>query len=76
MTDFFECRGGCWWYRHGASLTEARLAAGACQGFVPDDEDEQVDDVPLSCVNCAWRRWEQGSFQCLYLKRIHPDNSL
>lgn len=46
----------------------SRVAAKSCVSFIPDDEDEQVDDVACSCVNCANRRWLVNAIECTVLK--------
>ncbi|QYJ86057.1 hypothetical protein K0I73_18200 [Shewanella mesophila] len=45
----------------------SRQAAKSCASFIADDEDEQVDDVELSCVNCANRRWLINAIECTVL---------
>ena len=45
--------------------TAAQAVASACRGFRPDEEDEQCDEVSLSCYNCRYRRWTVESFSCL-----------
>ena len=45
----------------------SRMAAKSCRTFIPDDEDEQVDDVESSCVNCANRRWLVNAIECTVL---------
>ena len=44
---------------------QARGKALACTDFNPDDEDEQVSDTEVTCLNCRYRRWTQESFACL-----------
>ncbi|MEI6859269.1 MAG: hypothetical protein V5788_05715 [Shewanella sp.] len=46
----------------------SREAAGVCSHFSPDDEDEQIDDVQVSCFNCMNRRWLESSIECIQLK--------
>lgn len=41
----------------------ARIARD-CQSFLPDVEEEQVDDTARSCYNCRYRRWTAESFTC------------
>ena len=61
-----------WIFRTGlGQYSAARRVAQRCTGFVPDDEDEQVDDEPRSCYNCQYRRWLVDSFECLLLKKQH-----
>lgn len=48
----------------GDNTFEAGRAAQACGRFVADDEDEWVDDNPVSCLNCQYRRWLPGGFSC------------
>ncbi|MCG9697949.1 hypothetical protein [Shewanella sp. Isolate11] len=45
----------------------SRSIAANCPHFVGDDEDEQVDDVTRSCVNCAYRRWLTDGIECTAL---------
>ncbi|QFU20542.1 hypothetical protein FM038_000725 [Shewanella eurypsychrophilus] len=66
------------WYEHeGNSLTfkfdlenykASREAAEVCTHFSPDDEDEQIDDVPTSCFNCMKRRWLKSGLECIQLQ--------
>ena len=42
--------------------------ADVCSHFSPDDEDEQIDDVPTSCFNCMKRRWLKSGLECIQLK--------
>ncbi len=46
----------------------SRAIAATCPSFIGDDEDEQVDDIVRSCVNCAYRRWLVNAIECRYLK--------
>ena len=46
----------------------SREAADVCLHFCPDDEDEQIDDVPTSCFNCMKRRWLKSGLECIQLK--------
>ncbi|TKB51116.1 hypothetical protein FCL40_00745 [Ferrimonas sediminicola] len=34
--------------------------------FTADDEDQQVDDQPLSGGNCAYRRWLPDGYRCCH----------
>ena len=43
---------------------KAQQAAAGCDAFAPDDEDEWVDDSPVSCFNCQYRRWLQNRISC------------
>ncbi|HAQ61758.1 TPA: hypothetical protein DCR49_07155 [Candidatus Delongbacteria bacterium] len=43
---------------------KAREAAKKCLSFMPDDEDETIDDS-VSCINCAFRRWTRDTFTCM-----------
>jgi hypothetical protein len=43
----------------------AAEAASKCPAFVPDDEDEQIADDPVSCYNCRYRRWTFNSIVCI-----------
>lgn len=47
---------------------EAATTANQCLCFIPDDEDEQVADDPISCYNCRCRRWTALSFICMKSK--------
>ncbi len=49
----------------------SRTIAASCPSFMADDEDEQVDDVVRSCVNCAYRRWLIDAIECRYLLKCH-----
>ena len=42
----------------------ARLAEG-CPVFVPDVEEEQIADEPVSCYNCRYRRWTADAVTCM-----------
>ena len=42
----------------------AREKAKKCLSFMPDDEDETIDDS-VSCINCAFRRWTRDTFTCM-----------
>lgn len=48
-----------------ADEKRARKAAQACPWFRLDDEDEQVSEEELTCLNCRYRRWTVESFECL-----------
>ncbi|MGI2194162.1 hypothetical protein ACRN91_00825 [Shewanella baltica] len=64
----FELKDGCWIFKAGlAQYPRARQVAKLCTRFIPDDEDEQVDDEPRSCYNCQYRRWMVAGFECLAL---------
>jgi hypothetical protein len=39
--------------------------AEACAAFVPDVEEEQVADEPVSCYNCRYRRWTADAVTCM-----------
>jgi hypothetical protein len=43
----------------------AAKAAANCAGFMPDDEDEQVTDDPISCYDCRYRRWQAKGIICM-----------
>ncbi|MGB5156876.1 hypothetical protein [Desulfobacterium sp. N47] len=45
----------------------AAETAANCTFFVPDDEDEQIADDPISCYNCRKRRWTSESIVCMLL---------
>ncbi|MCL1043377.1 MULTISPECIES: hypothetical protein [Shewanella] len=51
----------------GEDYRLARQQANQCDGFIDDDEDEQVDDIERSCVNCARRRWLVDAIECTFL---------
>jgi hypothetical protein len=40
------------------------LAEG-CPVFVPDVEEEQIADEPISCYNCRYRRWTADAVTCM-----------
>lgn len=66
QADAFEIQAHHWRFKAGLGhYTIARQVAANCHYFAPDDEDEQVDDQLTSCYNCQYRRWVQGSFDCL-----------
>jgi hypothetical protein len=44
------------------AVKEAKL----CSAFKLDVEDEIVDDEPISCYNCRFRRWTEKSFTCCH----------
>ncbi|WP_035386911.1 hypothetical protein [Ferrimonas senticii] len=63
---YFHTIDGHWRFNGDPSdLARSRASANQCHQFHADDEDEQVDDVERSCVNCAYRRWHQSGFDCL-----------
>ncbi|QYJ93665.1 hypothetical protein [Shewanella spartinae] len=68
MQQAFELRQGRWQLTLAEEdySTSRQLAAG-CDGFIADDEDEQVDDIERSCVNCARRRWLIDAIECTFL---------
>jgi hypothetical protein len=67
----FSNQHGNWVFIAGKEAAdEARTQALQCRYFAEDDEDEQVDDVPRSCYNCAYRRWTSTSFQCLAINSV------
>ncbi|MBR9727311.1 hypothetical protein ACFOD0_13275 [Shewanella intestini] len=72
MKTWFIEQDRLWQFKFGVEdFLHAQHAAKACGQFVEDDEDEQTDNVPLSCYNCMYRRWEVDSFKCYrnqYLK--------
>jgi len=43
---------------------KAAKAAEECGMFVQDTEDELVSDVPITCLNCRYRRWIADGFSC------------
>ncbi|WP_037470473.1 hypothetical protein [Shewanella waksmanii] len=56
-----------WCADFGNDLSASRDIAACCHYFDADDEDEQVDDVAISCVNCAFRRWLAQGVECMKL---------
>lgn len=44
----------------------ARLIAASCEGFVPDNDEEEFmqDSDKRSCFNCLYRRWTADGFIC------------
>ncbi|MCG9756154.1 hypothetical protein L1D40_13140 [Shewanella insulae] len=68
MQQVFELRQGRWQLTlDGEDYGTSRQLAAKCGGFIADDEDEQVDDIERSCVNCARRRWLIGAIECTFL---------
>lgn len=66
----FELMSDRWIFRAGLNqYPQSRRVANQCTAFVPDDEDEQIDDEPRSCYNCQYRRWMMNSFECLALEQ-------
>jgi len=62
---------GRWRFRFSTeNVIQSREAALSCPVFMADDEDEMVDDVLLSCVNCMRRRWLIDGFECRGLPQI------
>ncbi|MEZ4598328.1 MAG: hypothetical protein R2940_00870 [Syntrophotaleaceae bacterium] len=54
-------------FGHGQESFElAAEAAGRCNGFQADVEEEWVADEERSCYNCRLRRWTSSSFVCLF----------
>lgn len=47
-----------------SETTIAQHAAKDCGNFIFDDEDEIIDDS-VSCINCAFRRWDRDSYTCM-----------
>ena len=67
----FELKDDRWIFKAGlAQYPRARQAAKLCTRFIPDDEDEQIDDEPRSCYNCQYRRWMVAGFECLALRHL------
>lgn len=64
----FIWQDGRWLFREGRGhYCAARAVAKACDRFIPDDEDEHIDDELRSCYNCQYRRWTVTGFECLAL---------
>ncbi|MGL4615036.1 MAG: hypothetical protein ACRCVV_14305 [Shewanella sp.] len=64
----FIWQDGRWLFREGRGhYCAARAVAKACDRFIPDDEDEHIDDELRSCYNCQYRRWTVAGFECLAL---------
>ncbi|MCL1038802.1 hypothetical protein L2750_16860 [Shewanella submarina] len=65
MNNWFEIDGGLKLSLFSAQESgAARQAAAVCTFFEPDDEDEWVDDIQISCFNCQYRRWLQHKISC------------
>jgi hypothetical protein len=45
----------------------ARNKADSCANFMLDDDDEIIDDT-VSCINCAFRRWTRDTYTCMNSK--------
>lgn len=43
-----------------------RIYKEGCNAFLPDVEEEQVNDDEKSCLNCRYRRWTDEIFICTY----------
>lgn len=43
----------------------AASIAGRCPNFILDYEEELIAEEEVSCYNCRYRRWTEGSFLCL-----------
>ena len=56
-------------------FAEAAACAETCGCFLPDDEDEQMADEPISCYNCKRRRWTREGFECLGGDSAQEENS-
>ena len=68
MQQAFEQTDGRWQLTiDGEEYGASRQLAALCTGFIADDEDEQVDDIERSCVNCARRRWLVDAIECTFL---------
>ncbi|KIO37774.1 MULTISPECIES: hypothetical protein [unclassified Shewanella] len=68
MQQAFEQTDGRWQLTlDGEEYGASRQLAAQCGGFIADDEDEQVDDIERSCVNCARRRWLIDAIECTFL---------
>ncbi|MBW8186177.1 hypothetical protein [Shewanella nanhaiensis] len=67
----FEFDGQVFRFRFGSeNELESRVTASECYLFMPDDEDEQIDDSLISCYNCMNRRWLIDGMACMKIKRI------
>lgn len=47
-------------------LDEQMLEGKNCAHFIPDVEEERLTDASFVCLNCTFRRWTTGGFDCLY----------
>ena len=66
MSEHFEFDGTFFRFKFGVDNEAAsRIAASECSLFMPDDEDEQIDDTPISCYNCMNRRWLIDGMACM-----------
>ena len=45
---------------------EQMLEGKNCAHFIPDVEEERLTDASFVCLNCTFRRWTTGGFDCLY----------
>lgn len=64
--SYFKLDSGALRFKLGLDNEEAsRAAANECRFFMPDDEDEQIDDMPISCYNCMNRRWLADGMECI-----------
>ncbi|MEC4727571.1 hypothetical protein HWQ46_18665 [Shewanella sp. D64] len=62
----FEFDAGIFQFKFGVDNEPAsRDSANECRFFMPDDEDEQIDDTLISCYNCMNRRWLVDGMECL-----------
>ncbi|GGI77649.1 hypothetical protein GCM10007978_14140 [Shewanella hanedai] len=65
MSSHFEFDGQVYRFKFGVDDEPAsRACASECGFFIPDDEDEQIDDTPISCYNCMNRRWLADGMEC------------
>ncbi|TKB56119.1 hypothetical protein [Ferrimonas aestuarii] len=57
---------------NNALIHYARAQGKMCTLYMDDDEDEQVDEAPRSCLNCGYRRWLATGFRCVYPNHSNP----
>ncbi|MCR5485447.1 MAG: hypothetical protein K6F09_07615 [Clostridiales bacterium] len=46
-------------------IKKAVLTAESCSDYSDDYEEELCDDENISCLNCRYRRWIKGGFECV-----------
>jgi len=69
LKPWYQFDGKVFRFKFGTENSEAsREAAQTCKQFSPDDEDEQIDDTPVSCYNCMNRRWLIDGVECIKFK--------
>ncbi len=70
LAPWYELKGDILRFRFNSEAYSAsREAAKVCLKFVPDDEDEQTDEVSISCFNCMKRRWLLEGLECIQLRK-------